>query len=94
MEFQVRNLALFLLFPVIEGFEWFWMERWNIQVMLEFLKCLFLTLHFSYYILITFLTMLSVMLLSMLVILHCSKCDQASDLWQQFELVFELEYEL
>ena len=26
MEFQVRYLALFLLFSVIDGFEWFWME--------------------------------------------------------------------
>ena len=26
MEFQVGYLALFLLFSVIEGFEWFWME--------------------------------------------------------------------
>ena len=27
MEFQVRYLALFLLFSVIDGFVWFWMER-------------------------------------------------------------------
>ena len=26
MEFQVRYLALFLLFSVIDDFEWFWME--------------------------------------------------------------------
>ena len=26
MEFQVRFLVLFLLFLVIDGFEWFWME--------------------------------------------------------------------
>ena len=26
IEFQVRYLALFLLFSVIDGFEWFWME--------------------------------------------------------------------
>ena len=25
MEFQVRYLALFLLFLVIDGFKWFWM---------------------------------------------------------------------
>ena len=37
--------------------------------MLEFLKALFLVLHFSYYILMTFLMMLSVILLSMLMIL-------------------------
>ena len=35
MKFQVRCLALFLLFSVIDGFEWFWMEglHKNIQLM-------------------------------------------------------------
>ena len=71
MEFQVRYLALFLLFSVIDGFEWFWMESLhkNIQLTLEFLKAPFLVLHFSYYTLMIFLTMLSVILLSMLMIL-------------------------
>ena len=46
MEFQVRYLALFLLFSVIDDFEWFWMESLhkNIQLMLEFLKDPFLVL--------------------------------------------------
>ena len=35
--------------------------------------------------------MLSVILLSMLMVLLYSKCDQASDLWQQLELASELE---
>ena len=26
MEFQVRYFALFLIFSVIDGFKWFWME--------------------------------------------------------------------
>ena len=71
MEFQVRYLALFVLFSIIDGFEWFWMESLhkNIQLMLEFLKAPFLVLHFSCYILMTFLAMLSVMWLSMLMIL-------------------------
>ena len=38
----------------------------NIQLMLEFLKAPFLVLHFSYYTLMTFLMMLSVILLSTL----------------------------
>ena len=40
MEFQVRYLALFFLFSVIDWFEWFWMESLhkNIQLMLGFLK--------------------------------------------------------
>ena len=71
MTFHVRQLDLFLLFSVINGFEWFWMEslQKNIQLMLEFLKAPFLVLNFSYYTLMTFLMMLSVRLLSMLMIL-------------------------
>ena len=71
MEFQVRYLALFLLFSVIDDFEWFWMENLhkNIQLMLEFLKAPSLVLHFSYYTLMIFVMMLSVILLSMLTIL-------------------------
>ena len=71
MEFQVRYLALFLLFSVIDDFEWFWMESLhkNIGLMWEFLKAPFLVLHFSYYTLMIFLTMLSVIMLSMLMIL-------------------------
>ena len=71
MKFQVRYLALILLFSVIGSLEWFWMESLhnNIQLMLEFLKAPFLVLHFSYYTLMTFLTILSVILLSMLMIL-------------------------
>ena len=71
MEFQVRHLALFLLFSVIDNFKWFWMESLhnNIQLMQRFLKALFLVLHFSYYTLMIFLTMLSVVLLPTLMIL-------------------------
>ena len=71
MEFKVRYLALFFLFSVIDGFEWFWMGRFhkNIRLMLEFLKAPFLNLLFFYHKLMTFLMMLSVILLSMLIIL-------------------------
>ena len=70
MQFQVRYLALFLLFSVKDNFELFWMEGFqNIQLMLEFLKAPFLVLHFSCYTLMTYFTMLSVILLSMLMIL-------------------------
>ena len=37
---------------------------------------------------------ISVILLSMLMMLLYSKCDQASDLWQQLELASELESDL
>ena len=95
MGFQVRYLALFLLFSIRDGCEWLWMENLhkNIQLTLEFLKASFLVLHFSYYTLLTFLTMLPVILLSMLMILSF-KCDQASDLWQQLGLPSELESDL
>ena len=85
MEFQVRYSALFLLFSVIDDFKWFWMERFhkNIQLMEEFLKAPFLVVHFSYYTLMIFLMMLSVILF----VIYAddttlySKCDRASDLW-------------
>ena len=66
----------------------------NIQLMQEFLKAPFLVLHFSYNTLMTFLMMVSVILLSMLMILLCSKSDLASDLWQQLELASKLESDL
>ena len=51
IEFQVRYLALFLLFSVIDDFKWFWMGilHKNIQLILEFLKAPFLVQHFLYY---------------------------------------------
>ena len=62
------------IFWVIDGFEWFWMASFhkNIQLMLEFLKAAFVVLHFSYYALLTFLMMLSVILLSVLMILSAT----------------------
>ena len=91
-EFQVRYLALFPLISVTDAFEWFWMGSLhkNIQLMLEFLKGPFLVLHFSYYTLMTFLMMLSVILLSMLMILFST----LSVIRQQLELASELEFDL
>ena len=66
-EFQVIYLTLFLLFSVIGGFRWLWMNK-NIQLKLEFIQSPFLVLHLSSYTLMTFLMMLSVILLSMLMI--------------------------
>ena len=63
----------------------------NIQLMLEFRMAPFLVLHFSHNTLMAFLMMLSVILPSMLMILLCSNCNQASDVWQQLELASELE---
>ena len=64
----------------------------NIQLMLDFLRVPFSVLHFSYYTLITSL-MLAVMLACWWYSLY-SKCDQASDLWQQVESTSKLEYDL
>ena len=71
MDFLIRILALFLLFSVLGGFGWFWMGSIHkkIQLILQFLKGPFLVLHFSYYTLMTFLMMLSIILLYMLMIL-------------------------
>ena len=67
MEFQVRYLALFLLFSIIGGFELLWVKSLhkNFQLMLEFLETPFLILLFSYHTLTIFPKMLSVILLSM-----------------------------
>ena len=50
MELQVRYLALFLLFSVMDGFEWLWTGSLhkNIQLMLEFLKGRFLVLLYTF----------------------------------------------
>ena len=77
MEFQMRCLALVLLFAVIGGFEWLWigsLEK-NIQLILEFPKGSFLVLHFFFYALMTFLVMLSVILISMLLSMVTARID-------------------
>ena len=60
--------------------------------MLEFLKAPSLVLHFSYYTLMTLLMMLYCYLCYHTTLY--SKCDQASDLWQQLKLASELEPDL
>ena len=70
-KFQVRYMALFCLFSLIDGFGWFWMGSLNKNswLMLGFLKSPLLVLHYSYHTLMSFPMMLSVILLSMLMIL-------------------------
>ena len=84
MEFLVRYLALFLLFSVIDGLEWLWMENLhkNIQLMLEFLKAPFLVLDFFLF----YINDLPDDVICDITIYaddttRYSKCDQASDLW-------------
>ena len=90
-------------FSVIDVFECFWIKSLhkNIQLMLPFLKAPFSVLHFSYYTLMIFLTVLSVILLSMLMILLSIQSgirhlisDLLSDPWRQLELISELESDL
>ena len=63
----------------------------NIQLMLELLKAPFLVQHFSYT-LMTFLVILTIILLSMLMLLLFT--DQTPGLWQQLELASEVEPDL
>ena len=55
---------------------------------------LYKSIHFSYNTLMNLPIMLSVILLSKLMILLSTLCDQESDLWQQLELASELESDL
>ena len=67
MAFQVRYLAIFLFFLNNRRL-WMVLDKSlhkNFQLMLEILKAPFLVLHFSYYTLIIFLMILSVILLSL-----------------------------
>ena len=91
MEFQVRYLPLVLLFSVTEKFEWFWMESLhkNIQLMRELLKALFLVRHFSHYTSMIFLTMLSVILLSILCVIGHLICDNNLNCLLNLKLIYE-----
>ena len=95
IEFQIRHLALLLLFSVIGGFKWFLMGNFhkNVQLMLEFFKAPFLVLHFSSYTFITLLMKLSAMFLSMLMVL-LSILSVNRYQRQQLELASELEFDL
>ena len=67
-DFWGRNLVLFCLFLVIDNFDWFLMGSLkNIKLMREFLRIPFFVPYF-YYTLMTFLMVLSVILLYMLMI--------------------------
>ena len=80
IEFQVRYLALFLLFSVIDNFKWFWME----------------SLHKNILLYISDLpddVICDIAIYADDTTLY-SKCDRASDLWQQLELASELESDL
>ena len=97
-EFQVRYLAIFLLFSLIDSFGQFWMGslHQNIQVVNALVPqvsilCLTLFLLYINDLPDDFICSIAINGDDATV---CSKCDQASDLWQQLELSSELEFDL
>ena len=90
LEFLVRYLVFFPLFLVIGGFGWVWMGNLhkNIQLTLKCLKGPFLDLHLSYYALVTFLMILSVILLSLLIIL-LSSCGNNQSWLLELKLIYK-----
>ena len=98
MEFQVRYLTLFLFFPVIDSFKWFWMGSLhkNIELMLEFLNAGSFLGPILFLLYINDLpdgVICDIPIYADDTTLY-SKCNQASDLWQQLELASELESDL
>ena len=93
MEFQVRYLALFLLFSVKDGFEWFWMGSLhkNIQLILEFLKVPSMVLLYINHLPDDVICDIAIYADDTTLY---SKFDQASDLWQQLDFVSELESDI
>ena len=71
VEFLVIYLALLCLPSVIDVFEWVWMGSLhkNIQLMLVFFKIAFLVQHSSFYTPMSFLMMVSVIMLFMIMII-------------------------
>ena len=97
IEFQVRYLTLFLLFSVIDVFEWVWIGRLhkNIQLMLDPVSqgSILGPTPFLLYINDPPDVISNIAIYADDNTLY-SKCDQAFDLRQQLELASELESDL
>ena len=99
MEFQVRCMALFLLFSVIDGLEWFWTGSLhkNIQLILVFLKVpFFCPTPFLLYIcalpddVICNVTFMLLMLLSTLSVIKPLICGINKNWLLNWNLIFEI----
>ena len=98
MEFQIRYLALFFLFSVINGFGWFWMDMMSSQgypvdAVVSQGSIIDPTLFLVYINDLPDDVVCNIAVYADDITLY-SKCDQASNLWQQLELAFELESDL
>ena len=97
MEFHVRYLAVFLLFSVIDNFEWFLdgksSQEYPANAGVPQGSIFGPTLFLLYINDLTDNVICYIAIYADDNILY-SKCDQASDLWQQLELVSELESDL
>ena len=91
MEFRVRYLTLFRLFPIMKGLEWFWMGSLHkdIKFMLEFFKAVLFLLYIN-----DLPDVISNTAIYIGDSTLYSKCDPASDQWQQLELASELKADL
>ena len=94
MDFQVDYLNICYLFSVTDRFSWFLMGCLckNIQLMMEFIKVLFL-----FPLLLPNINGVHVICIIAIIAdsaTVCSKCEQLSGLWQQVELTYELESDL
>ena len=69
LELMIRYLALFP-FSSIDCCDWFWIGslRKTTQLMLVFFKAAFLVLHFSYYISMTFLMLIAILLYTLILL--------------------------
>ena len=87
--FQVRYLALFLLFSVIYGFEWFWMkssQEYPVKAGIPQGFILGPTLFLLYIYDLPLDVSCNIAIYADDATLY-SKCDQAYDLWQHLQLV-------
>ena len=97
-EFQVRYLALFLLFSVVDGCEWFWMKSlhrsiYPVSAGVPQVSIVGPTLFQLYSNDIPDGVICGIGIYADDTTLY-SGCDQASDLWRQLELISELESDL